>query len=200
MRGGTLLFARLIAGFGTLMFAVHQIAMNIEGLSLVPVMAFQMATTTLVGQSLGAKKPEISEEVTRQSILISISIMSLIGLFFFLFGKYAVKIFTKDADAISLGASALKILAFSQPTTAVYFVLAGALRGAGDTKYTMYVSTVCVWGVRLMLGYLLANVFGMKLIGAWIAVVADMLVRMLLALKRFLSGHWKQVFVIEEYS
>ena len=50
MRGGTLLFARLIAGFGTLMFAVHQIAMNIEGLSLVPAMALQMATTTLVGQ------------------------------------------------------------------------------------------------------------------------------------------------------
>lgn len=199
MRGGTLLFTRLIAGFGTLMFAVHQIAMNIEGLSLVPAMALQMATTTLVGQGLGAKKPELSEEVTRQSTIISVGIMSLLGLFFFLFGKYAVLIFTKDAQALSLGASALKILAFSQPTMAVYFVLAGALRGAGDTKYTMYVSALGTWGIRLLLGYLLADVLGMKLIGAWLAVVIDMLVRMLFAIKRFLSGHWKQVFTAEEY-
>ncbi|NLG86599.1 MAG: MATE family efflux transporter [Firmicutes bacterium] len=199
MRGGALLFTRLIAGFGTLMFAAHQIAINIDSLGLVPVMAFQMATTTLVGQGLGAQKPELSEEVTHQSTIISVNIMSLVGLFFFLFGKYVVGIFTKDAQVISMGAGALKILALAQPFTAVYFVLAGALRGAGDTKYTMYVSTIGVWGVRLLLGYILADLLGMALIGAWIAVAADMLVRMLLALRRFLSGHWKkQVLAMEE--
>ncbi len=192
MRGGALLFARLIAGFGTIMFAAHQIAINIEGLGLVPVMAFQMATTTLVGQGLGAKKPELSEEATHQSTIISVCLMSLVGLIFFLFGKYAIEIFTRDAQVMSLGASALKILALSQPFTAVYFILAGALRGAGDTKYTMYISTIGVWGIRLVLGYLLADVLGMALIGAWIAVAADMLVRMLLAIKRFSGGQWKQ--------
>ena len=142
MRTGALLFARLIAGFGTIMFAAHQIAINIDGLGIVPAMAFQMAATTLVGQGIGAQKPELSEEATRQSIIVSTIIMSLIGVAYFFLGKYAIMIFTRDAQVISLGESALKILAFSQPFTAVYFVVAGALRGAGDTKYAMYASAL----------------------------------------------------------
>lgn len=193
MRAGTLLFARLIAGFGTLMFAAHQIAMNLESLTLVPVMAFQMATTTLVGQGLGAEKPELSEKVTNQAMLISVAVMTAVALLFFSFGQYAFYIFTDDPDVISMGSNAMRILAFSLPVTAIYFVLAGALRGAGDTKYAMYVSTVGVWGVRLLVGYLLADVLGLALVGAWTAVVLDMVVRMFFALKRFFSGEWKEV-------
>ena len=194
MRTGALLFARLIAGFGTIMFAAHQIAINIDGLGIVPAMAFQMAATTLVGQGIGAQKPELSEEATRQSIIVSTIIMSLIGVAYFFLGKYAIMIFTRDAQVISLGESALKILAFSQPFTAVYFVVAGALRGAGDTKYAMYASAIGMWVTRLGLGYILADLLNMALIGAWIAVTVDMAVRMVLVLKRFSSG------VFEEYS
>jgi putative MATE family efflux protein len=193
MRAGTLLFARLIAGFGTLMFAAHQIAMNLESLTLVPVMAFQMATTTLVGQGLGAEKPELSEKVTNQAMLISVAVMTAVAVLFFSFGQYAFYIFTDDPDVISMGSSAMRILASSLPVTAIYFVLAGALRGAGDTKYAMYVSTVGTWGVRLLVGYLLADVLGLALVGAWTAVVLDMVVRMFFALKRFFSGEWKEV-------
>ncbi len=188
MRTGALLFARLIAGFGTIMFAAHQIAINIDGLGIVPAMAFQMAATTLVGQGIGAQKPELSEEATRQSIIVSTIIMSLIGVAYFFLGKYAIMIFTRDAQVISLGESALKILAFSQPFTAVYFVVAGALRGAGDTKYAMYASAIGMWVTRLGLGYILADLLNMALIGAWIAVTVDMAVRMVLVLKRFSSG------------
>ncbi len=60
--------------------------------------------------------------------------MSLIGVIYFFLGKYAIGIFTKDAQVIALGRNALKILAFSQPFTAIYFVMAGALRGAGGYK------------------------------------------------------------------
>lgn len=199
MRTGALLFARMIAGFGTLMFAAHQIAMNLESLTLVPVMAFQMATTTLVGQGLGAQKPEISEKVTQQAILMSVSLMTVIAILFFALGHNAIDVFVDDPEVIAIGASAVKILALSLPITGVYFVLAGALRGAGDTKYAMYVSTIGVWGVRLLVGYLLANVLGLALIGAWIAVVLDMLVRMIFAFARFHSGQWKEVIDAAEY-
>ncbi len=192
MRGGALLFARLIAGFGTIMFAAHQIAINIDGLGIVPAMAFQMAATTLVGQGIGAQKPELSEEAARQSTIISTIIMSLIGVIYFFLGKYAIGIFTKDAQVIALGRNALKILAFSQPFTAIYFVIAGALRGAGDTKYAMYASAIGMWGVRLGVGYILADLLNMALAGAWIAVTIDMAVRMVLVLKRFSSGVFKE--------
>jgi putative MATE family efflux protein len=175
------------------MFAAHQIAMNLESVTLVPVMAFQMATTTLVGQGLGAEKPELSEKVTNQAMLISVAVMTAVAVLFFSFGQYAFYIFTDDPDVISMGSNAMRILAFSLPVTAIYFVLAGALRGAGDTKYAMYVSTIGVWGVRLLVGYLLADVLGLALVGAWTAVVLDMVVRMFFALKRFFSGEWKEV-------
>lgn len=192
MRTGALLFARLIAGFGTIMFAAHQIAINIDSLGLVPAMAFQMAATTLVGQGIGAKKPELSEEATRQSMIISIIIMSLVGVVYFFLGKYVAIIFTRDAQVIALGENALKILAFSQPFAAVYFVVAGALRGAGDTKYAMYASAIGVWAIRLVIGYILADMLNMALVGAWIAVTLDMAVRMVLVLKRFSSGIFKK--------
>lgn len=192
MRGGALLFARLIAGFGTIMFAAHQIAINIDGLGIVPAMAFQMAATTLVGQGIGAQKPELSEEAARQSTIISTIMMSLIGVIYFFLGKYAIGIFTKDAQVIALGRNALKILAFSQPFTAIYFVMAGALRGAGDTKYAMYASAIGMWAVRLGIGYILADLLNMALAGAWIAVTIDMAVRMILVLKRFSSGVFKE--------
>ncbi|QQY80230.1 putative MATE family efflux protein [Keratinibaculum paraultunense] len=192
MRGGALLFARLIAGFGTIMFAAHQIAINIDGLGIVPAMAFQMAATTLVGQGIGAQKPELSEEAARQSTIISTIMMSLIGVIYFFLGQYAIGIFTKDAQVIALGKNALKILAFSQPFTAIYFVIAGALRGAGDTKYAMYASAIGMWGIRLGIGYILADLLNMALAGAWIAVTIDMAVRMILVLKRFSSGVFKE--------
>lgn len=192
MRGGALLFARLIAGFGTIMFAAHQIAINIDGLGIVLAMAFQMAATTLVGQGIGAQKPELSEEAARQSTIISTIMMSLIGVIYFFLGKYAIGIFTKDAQVIALGRNALKILAFSQPFTAIYFVMAGALRGAGDTKYAMYASAIGMWAVRLGIGYILADLLNMALAGAWIAVTIDMAVRMVLVLKRFSSGVFKE--------
>lgn len=192
MRSGALLFARLIAGFGTIMFAAHQIAINIDGLGIVPAMAFQMAATTLVGQGIGAQKPELSEEAARQSTIISMIAMTFIGVIYFFFGSYVVKIFTTDAHVVELGEKALKILAFSQPFTAVYFVIAGALRGAGDTKYAMYVSAIGMWAVRLCLGYILADLLDMALVGAWIAVTIDMVVRTVLVLKRFSSDLFKE--------
>jgi len=193
VRGGALLFARLIAGYGTVMFAAHQVAIHIESLTLVPVIAFQMATTTLVGQSLGAKDPDLSEKVTNQSILVSVCSMILIGVLFFTYGKYAIGLFTTDVQVVELTETAIRILAFSLPFSAVYHMLMGTLRGAGDTRYAMYVSTIGTWCVRLVVGYLLADVLGMAIIGAWIAVVLDTVVRMFLGLKRFLSGEWKTV-------
>jgi len=104
-------------------------------------------------------------------------------------------IFTRDAQVIALGENALKILAFSQPFTAAYFVVAGALRGAGDTKYAMYASAIGMWITRLGIGYVLADLLNMALVGAWIAVTIDMVVRMILVLRRFSSG-----VVFKEYS
>jgi Na+-driven multidrug efflux pump len=98
-------------------------------------------------------------------------------------------LYTDDPSVISLSAGVLKIIAFAQPFMATNFVLAGALRGAGDTKWTMYITMAGVWGVRVVTAYFLCLHTDLHLYGAWIAMALDMTTRAILVTLRFRAGH-----------
>lgn len=195
MRSGMMVFARIVAGFGTLTYAAHQVALNIEGLSFTPPQAFQTAATTLVGQSLGAKQPGRAIRVGAESQKIALLVAACTGAILFFLGKYVAVLYTDDPGVISLSSGVLKIIAFAQPFMATNFVLAGALRGAGDTKWTMWITMAGVWGVRVVSAYILALRMNMQLYGAWIAMAMDMTVRAVLLHLRFRAGHWTKTKV-----
>lgn len=75
------------------------------------------------------------------------------------------------------------------------FVFTGALRGAGDVKWTLFVTMAGFWGVRVLFAYVFAIKLGLGLFGAWIGMASDMIIRCILAGLRFRSGHWKYVRV-----
>jgi putative MATE family efflux protein len=195
MRSGQMVFARIVASFGTLTYAAHQVALNIEGFSFTTPQAFQTAATTLVGQSLGAKRPKRAIRVGAEAQKIAIGIGLFMGTILFLFGKYVAVLYTDDPSVISLSAGVLKIIAFAQPFMATNFVLAGALRGAGDTKWTMYITMAGVWGVRVVTAYFLCLHTDLHLYGAWIAMALDMTTRAILVTLRFRAGHWTKTRV-----
>jgi Na+-driven multidrug efflux pump len=85
--------------------------------------------------------------------------------------------------------------AFIQPLMAASFVFAGGLRGAGDTRRTLIITVGSVWGVRMVITYLLGPVLGMGLMGAWIAIAVDFGSRALLFWQRFRSGKWQTIRV-----
>lgn len=195
MRSGQMVYARIVASLGTVTYAAHQVALNIEGLSFTPPMSFQTASTTLCGQSLGARNPERAVRCARESQRMALIGAALAGSVLFFFGRYIAWAYTEDPTVISLSANVLKLIALVQPFLASMFVLVGALRGAGDTKWTMYITMAGVWGVRVVVAYILVLKMGLGLYGAWIAMALDMVARSILVELRFRSGHWTKLRV-----
>jgi putative MATE family efflux protein len=191
LRSGRLAFVRIIAELGTVPFATHQIAMNIQSLSFMPGQAFSMAATTLVGQLLGARKPDIAEESARQTRLIGMMVAGVTAFVIFFFGRYLVMLYTDDTSIIEQGRVCLRIIAAIQPAQSTQFILAGALRGAGDTRFPLYSTMLGMWGMRVALSYLFVLVFKWGLTGAWLAIAFDQVIRAILIYTRFNSGKWK---------
>jgi putative MATE family efflux protein len=191
LRAGQLTYVRIVAGFGTTVIAAHQIGMNIMNLSFMPGMAFAIAATTLVGQGLGAGMPDVAESWARETRRMGTFVSGCMALLFILFGKYIAMLYTNDPEVISRTATVLRILGLVQPAQSTQFILAGGLRGAGDTKWPLYSTAIGVWGFRVAIGYLLAVVMGMELVGAWMGMAVDQLARSAIISLRFRSGKWK---------
>ena len=191
LRFGMLVFTTVISGLGTVVFAAHQIGMSIMSLSFMPGMAFQIAATTLVGQSLGAKKPDEAEGSARETRLIGTGVGLIMASIFLLFGRQIAWLYSDNNAVIEQTAQILKLYAFVQPAQSTAFIMAGALRGAGDTKWALYASALGIWVLRLGLALVLVKSFGMGLLGAWIAMGADQIGRAFLIQWRFNTGRWK---------
>ncbi len=188
-----LFYTRIVALLGTIPYAAHSIAMNAESLSFMPGLAFATAATTLVGQSLGAKNPEKAEVATYTCLKLGIYFMGSMGVLFFSFPQFFMRIYTNNADVISYGSLALRVVAFSQIPMAISFIISGALRGAGDTRTVLYATAVAVWCIRLVLAYLFVYTFGMGFFGAWLVMIFDWLFRVSWLVIRFRSGGWKDI-------
>lgn len=192
---GMLMYGIMVIGLGTTVYATQRITFNAISLSFMPGFGYAMAATTLTGQSLGAQKPETAARATWYALRSALILMSTMGLIFIVFGKPLMRAFTDDPDIVALGAVSLAIMAFSQPFQAIGQVLAGGLRGAGDTRFPMIISTVGIWLIRLPLGYLVGVKLGYGLPGVYSSSIADSAVRALLAYLRYRTGAWKNIKV-----
>lgn len=193
LQSGLMLFAKIVSGLGTAGFAAHQIGINISGLSFSPSMAFGVAATTLVGQSLGAGDTVIAERYARYIRKVAIVTASVVGLIFILFSHPLARLYTSNIVVAEMAGTVLKILALAQPGQSAQLTLAGALRGAGDTMYPLYASAMGIWVFRVGVAYLFVNGFGWGLNGAWVALVMDQYIRSLIINLRFHSGKWKYI-------
>ncbi len=194
-RSGHMIFARILAELGTVAYAANQVAMNGWSLSFMPGFGFALAATTLVGQRLGAKDPGGAQRCGYTAYRLSATLMGTVGIFFLLFPSEIVGFFTNDPEVIAIGTLPLGMVGVIQPLLAATMVFPGALRGAGDTRFPMFVTGAAIWSIRLPLAFLFAIVLGWGLPGAWGALVLDLCVRGLLNYLRFRGGRWKTVEV-----
>jgi putative MATE family efflux protein len=193
MRVGQMLYGRKVAMLGTVMYASHRIALTAESVSYMPGFGFALAATTLVGQFLGAQKPDMSEKSGYEANKLALLFMTALGLIFFFSPEPFIKLFTRDPDIVRNASACLKLVAIAQPFLAASMVFSGGLRGAGDTRYVMINTLIGVWGIRLLGTYILIDVFHLGLMGAWIGMVSDLFVRGTLNALRFRSGKWKYI-------
>lgn len=195
MRVAQLVYTMVVSSLGTVAYAAHQVALNAESLSFMPGAGFAVAATTLVGQSLGADRPDEAQRAGYMSRSLAVLVMSIMGAIFFFFPGPVVRIFSSDPGVMELATSCLRLVAISQPALATIMVLAGGLRGAGDTRAIVKITLLGFIGVRLVTAYVLAIVLEMGLIGAWIGMVVDLFFRSFLVNRRFKSGQWKLITV-----
>ena len=193
LRAGIIIYVRQVAGLGDTVYATHQVCMNVQSLTFMMGQAFATAATTLMGQSIGKRRYDMSAVYMRKTRDLGIAASFALMVLMVLFNDQIIALFKNDPEIISMGAPILILLAGSQPFQADQFIVAGGLRGAGDTRFPAVVMAVTVLGVRAMLCILLINYFHLGLWGAWIALVADQLLRTLLMALRYRSGRWKSL-------
>ena len=198
LRTGQVMFAKVVSSLGTITFAAHQVAMNILSLTFMPGQAFATSATTLVGQYLGAKRPDDAERCANTSRNMAMVIGIVMAFVFLFFGKYIAWLYTGDMAVVLVSALVLKIYAFAQPAQSTQFVLAGGLRGAGDTTYPLYSTAAGMWIGRVLLGWFFVNVVHMGLAGAWLGMAIDQFLRAILIYLRFRAGRWKHIKVWDE--
>ena len=193
-----MIYTRIIASLGTAALAAHGVTLAIQSLTFNIGFALSVATTALVGQSLGAGRPDLAERSSYVTMRYSLLFMMALGAIMMAFGGNITGLFVGGENAeevIDIGRQLLFIFAFAMPGLAVSLSLGGGLRGAGDTRAVLVISAGATWIVRLVPAYLLAITFGLGVPGAWAAAIADISTRALLIFLRFRQGRWKRLKV-----
>lgn len=193
LRIGVFLFARIVAELGTVIYAAHQIALNIMSLSFQPGQAFGIAASSLVGISLGSNELNMAEEYAKRTRKFGSIVSTFMGIIFFFFGPQLVGLYSGDPIIIQNSSVALKIMAVVQPFQSSQFILAGALRGAGDTFWPLVATFFGVLLIRVILAYIFVNIMCYGLAGAWMALLVDQFVRWIFVYFRFRTGKWKYI-------
>jgi len=185
--------SRSIASLGTVNVAANSLCLTAESISFMPAFAFQTAITTLVGQSLGAKKPELAQRFVRTTLLTGTAVMICTGTGLFLMSRQIIGIFTPDRSVIELAALCLRVTAFMQVPQVLAWTISGVLRGAGDTKINFYITAVTTWLIRTVWSVVLIRVFHFGLVATMYVTLAEIIVRLALLWLRYRSGVWKTV-------
>lgn len=193
MRVGIIIYARTVSSLGDLKFATHQILMNIQSFSWMLGQAFSTASTTMVGQSLGKRRQDMAVIYINRTRVLACGASVVLAAIILVLRKGIVGLFTTDAAVITMGAEIMFLIALSLPLQGDQLVISGGLRGAGDTKFTAMAMLTTVVIVRSILAVLMVNVLGWELWGAWIAFMADALVRCVMVYVHYHGGKWKSI-------
>ncbi|MBI3823211.1 MAG: MATE family efflux transporter [Planctomycetes bacterium] len=214
---GQFWFLSIVNTFGEVAASAHGIALVWEALGYLSGAAFGTAAMTLVGQNLGAQRPAEAERAGWMAFALGCGVMTLMAAIFFTLAPQMFALFCpseSQAPIIAAGVDVLRLVAFAMPPLASTIVFTSAMRGAGDTRVPVLFTWVGFFVVRIPLAYFLAKTefavrlpywfgslawweigtfegFGMGLYGCWLAMTADIVVRGVFFLARFVRGAWK---------
>ena len=156
---GLMMFARIVAGLGTVDLAAHHLANTAESVCYMPSFGFQAAATTLVGQALGSGQPLKAKKYGERSCILCTIFLIFAAFLMYTFAPQLIGIFSSEAEVIEKGSSLLHIVAFAEPLYGAGLVFTGALRGTGDTKWPFFICLIGVWVIRLSFAYFFVKIY-----------------------------------------
>jgi len=193
MRLGFFAYAMVIADLGTLETAAHFIAMQFMNLSFTFADGISVATTALVGQNLGKKRPDLSIMYGKIGMRLALIVAALLSTTALLSRFHFPILFASGDNAaavIQITSGIMLIIVYILPLQTSQLVMAGSLRGAGDTKYVAFTMLLTVGLIRPITGFVLTYPLGWGLTGAWVAIIFDQAARLILLMSRFMRGRW----------
>ena len=189
---GYVVFASLVSGMGTRIFAAHSIAVSAEEIVYIPGYGLRTATSTLVGNAIGEqnkKKLKITEEL---SIWITIVIMVINGCLLYAFALPLMNFFTSSSAVALLGADMLRLVAISEPFFGLMIVIEGIFYGMGRTRSIFVIETFSMWCVRIVSTFICVKVLGLSLTAVWLCMIADNVCKATLLLISFIKQERKK--------
>ena len=180
----------IVAPLGTIAIAANAFGITIESLCYMPGYGMADAATTLVGQSLGAKRSHLARSFGRITLTMGITIMTVMGIIMYITSPALMTIMTPDLDVRQLTVECLRIEAFAEPMFAASIVGYGIFIGAGDTLVPCSMNLFSIWAVRITLACLLSVSMGLR--GVWIAMAIELCFRGAIFLCRFSTQAWRK--------
>jgi Na+-driven multidrug efflux pump len=181
----------LVAVWGTTVLAGYTVATRIFHLTMMASMGLGSAAPALVGQNLGAHKPERAERSAWIVAGVAMGLVMLVLTPFAILAPKAIALFDAGPEVISIGTTCLRIMALGQVFLTLASVIGMALRGAGDTLSPMWISTGSLWLVQIPLAYGLPRITSWGATGLWVALAITPMVTATAVCLRFRQGQWK---------
>lgn len=178
----------IVAPLGVCAIAANSFAITAESLCYMPGYGIADAATTLVGQSVGAKRKRMTRSFAHITVLMGMVVMGFMGVLMYLFAPEIIGLMTPVEEIRELGVQSLRIEAFAEPMFAASIVAYGVFVGAADTLIPCMMNFFSIWAVRLSLAAILAPTMGLR--GVWIAMCVELCFRGTIFLIRLRSGRW----------
>ncbi len=188
MRGAYVASTLIVAPLGPVSIAANAFAITAESFCYMPGFGLEEASTTLVGQSLGAGRNGLAKRFAWITIGMGMAMMSLLAVAMYAFAPQMMGLMTNDPEVVSLGARVLRIEAFAEAFYAAAIVGFGVCAGAGQTLVPTILNFGTMWLVRIGLALFLTPRYGLT--GYWIAMVVELTIRGIFFLLYVRSGHW----------
>jgi putative MATE family efflux protein len=190
-----LFLMRLVTSFGAVTLAAYGIGSRLRTFIMVPGNGFASAAAVLVGQNLGAGKPERARKAAWRIVIYYETILMPVIILFLLLAPDIVKIFNDHPEVITIGSSFLRYLAVTFPFLAFSLVFSQAMNGAGDTKTPTIINAIGQLGFRIPAAYFFALTVGLGYTGIWLGINASDIVQGIGMTFIFRAGHWKEAFI-----
>lgn len=183
---------RIVAIFGPAALAGYTIAIRIVVFALLPSWGMSNAAATLVGQNLGAGKPERAERSVWVTGFANMVFLGVVTVIFLVFAEPLIRIFTDDAEVIPYGTSCLRFVSYGYIFYAYGMVMVAAFNGAGNTTTPTLINLGCYWFFQIPLAYLLSVSYELGAMGVFMAITIAESMLAVVAVLFFKRGRWKQ--------
>ena len=189
---GMTLLMSIVSQFGTMVVAAYGIGSRILSVVMLPSRGLATATTTMVGQNLGAENIKRAESSAWKSTGIIFVTLTVLAIISNLFPRAIIGVFNSNPEVIEIGVSFLRVVGFSFGFLGVRFVIGGSFRGAGNTVVAMVLAIIALWGLRLPLAQILSFNLDFGTSGIWWGMFLSNFLTALIAMFWFKKGGWKE--------